>query len=95
MDREIARCREMPAFKNVMNERFTGVDTVGMAERFINEMKDPQKQEKLWEDVIAQQQKALQAEADKPVQMPRQPQAEQDGPKVGQDGPQAGGAPVA
>ena len=84
MDREVARCREMPAFKNMMNERFTDVDTVGMVERFIDEMKDPRKQEELWDDMIAQQQKVLQAEADKPVQLPRQPQAEKNGPEVGQ-----------
>ena len=97
MDTQIARCREMPAFQNVMNQRFEGVDKDYIADRLLKEIKKPEEQEKLWDDVVAEQHKVLQAEAAKPVQpvQPRQPQAAQGGPEVGQPGePEQEQAPV-
>ncbi len=86
MDKEIARCREMPAFQNVMNERFQGMVFSSFADKLIREIKSPEHQEKLWDDVIKAQNEVMLAEARKPVQTgPQQPQVQQDQNQVQQD----------
>ena len=93
MDVQIARCREMPAFRNVMNERFEDVLNPNSAERMIRQMDNPQKQNELWDDMITAQNEIMNAEAAKPAPLPRQPQAEQNNPEVQQQrqtgGPEA------
>ena len=86
MDKEISRCRQMPAFQNVMNERFEDIHLANFANRLLHEIKSPQKQEELWDDMIEAQNKVLQAEAQQPVQMePQQPQVQQNAKKQVQE----------
>ena len=78
MDDEIARCREMPAFQKVMNERFEDMTFSSFADKLLRDIKSPEHQEKLWDDVIKAQNELMLAEARKPLQMgPQQPQVQQ------------------
>ena len=86
LDAEIARCRQMPAFQKVMDARFENIINVSDVNWLLRDIKKPQHQETLWEDMIDAQNQVLQAETNRPVQMgPQQPQVpQQDQNQVGE-----------